>query len=39
MKEYKYDPPDSGRVTLNIGLVCSTVLSFANDTHAFVHFT
>jgi hypothetical protein len=37
MKEYKYDPTDSGRQTLNIGLVCSTLLFFSKDTYVLAH--
>ena len=39
MKEYKYDPTDSGRQALSIGLVCSTLLFFDNGTHVLVHLT
>ena len=37
MKEYKYDPTDSGHSS--IGLFCSTSISFANDTHVLVWLT
>jgi hypothetical protein len=36
MKGFKYDPIDSGRWALNLGLVFSALLFFANDTHALV---
>ena len=32
MKEYKYDPTDSGKQALSIGLVCSALL-FLAKTH------
>ena len=31
IKEYRYDPTDSGRGALNIGLICSTSLFFVNN--------
>jgi hypothetical protein len=31
MKEYKYDPADSGRGALSIHLLCSTLLFFVNN--------
>jgi hypothetical protein len=34
MKEYKYDPTDSG--SLSIGLVCFASLFFTKDTHVLV---
>ena len=34
--EYKYDPTDSGRGALSLGLVCSASLFFAKDTNVLV---
>jgi hypothetical protein len=39
IKEYKYDPTDSGKGALSIDLVCSTSLFFANNTYVLVHLT
>jgi hypothetical protein len=39
MKEYKYDPTDSGRQASSIGLVFSASLFFSNDMHVLVHLT
>jgi hypothetical protein len=33
MKEYKYDPTDSGRQALSFGLVCSASIFFTKDMH------
>jgi hypothetical protein len=38
-KKYKYDPTDSWGRALSLGLVCSTLLFFDNETHVFVHLT
>ena len=37
MKKYKYDPTDSGRG--DIGLVCSALLFFSNNTRVLVCLT
>ena len=39
MKEYKYDPIDSGRWARSLGLVCSALLFFSKDTHVLVCLT
>ena len=39
IKHYKYDPTDSGRWALSIGLVCSVSLFFAKDSHVLAHLT
>lgn len=39
MKDYKYDPTDSGRRALSLGLVCLASLFFSNNMHILVHFT
>jgi hypothetical protein len=39
MKEYKYDPTDSGRGALSLCLVYSTSLFFAKDTHVLFSIT
>ena len=35
MKEYKYDPTDSGRWAVNFGFVCAISVLFAKNTHVF----
>ena len=35
MKEYKYDPTDSGKQALSFGLACSVSLFFAKDMYWF----
>jgi hypothetical protein len=39
MKAYNYDPTDSGRPALSIGLLCSASLLFSNDWHVLVCLT
>ena len=39
MKKYKYDPTESGRDALSLGLVCSTSLFFTNNNHVLVCLT
>lgn len=39
IKEYKYDPTDSWRKVLSLGLLCSTSLFFTNNTHILVSLT
>ena len=39
IKEYKYEPTESGRQALSFGLVCSTLLFFTKDTHVLVCLT
>lgn len=39
MREYKYDPTDSGRRARSCGLVCSVLLFFANDSPILICLT
>jgi hypothetical protein len=39
MEEDQYDPTDSGRGALSIGLVYSALLFFAKETHVWVRLT
>ena len=38
MKEFKYDPTDTGRQALSTGLVCSASLFFDNNTQTHMYW-